>query len=309
MARDPIQPIVRVGRGVDLGADRFLAVAKLGAICVPLNWRLVPDELEFILADAGVSTLIFGDEFLAAVTDLEARPKLRGEGSDATHIQRYLQVGGELAPFAEDYTATCENAPDDEPEIGACDADELYIMYTSGTTGLPKGAVIPRRAIAAGLDGLADAWGWTSDDTLAHGLPLFHVHGLILGVLGALRTGAKLVHTGRPTPERYAAAGASMYFGVPTVWHRVVGSPAHARALAGTRVLVSGSAALPVPVFDQLRELTGQFDLVEATLDEVDLSAHRILAHKVSDTLCAMLDRQLACSTMPRRLVPSRIAS
>ena len=72
-----------------------------------------------------------------------------------------------------------------------------------------------------------------------------------------LRTGAKLVHTGRPTPERYAAAGASMYFGVPTVWHRVVGSPAHARALAGTRVLVSGSAALPVPVFDQLRELTG----------------------------------------------------
>jgi len=138
------------------------------------------------------------------------------------------------------------------------------VMYTSGTTGLPKGAVIPRRAVAAGLDGLADAWGWTPADTLCHGLPLFHVHGLILGVLGPLRVGSRLVHTGRPTPERYAAAaaaGATMWFGVPTVWSRVVADPAAARALSAARVLVSGSAALPVPVFDQLVALTGHAPL------------------------------------------------
>jgi fatty acid CoA ligase FadD36 len=132
------------------------------------------------------------------------------------------------------------------------------IMYTSGTTGLPKGAVISRRAIAAGLDGLADAWGWTPDDHLVHGLPLFHVHGLILGVLGPLRVGATLTHTGRPFPDRYAAAGGSMYFGVPTVWSRLVAEPDHARALSSARLLVSGSAALPIPVFEQLRDLTGQ---------------------------------------------------
>lgn len=132
------------------------------------------------------------------------------------------------------------------------------IMYTSGTTGLPKGAVIPRRAIAAGLDGLADAWGWTPADRLVHGLPLFHVHGLILGVLGPLRVGSRLTHTGRPSPERYAAARGSMYFGVPTVWSRIVGEAGHAAALASARLLVSGSAALPVPVFERLRELTGQ---------------------------------------------------
>lgn len=132
------------------------------------------------------------------------------------------------------------------------------IMYTSGTTGLPKGAVIPRRAIAAGLDGLADSWGWTPHDHLVHGLPLFHVHGLILGVLGALRVGSRLTHTGRPFPERYVAAGGSMYFGVPTVWSRIVAEPDLARQLASARLLVSGSAALPVPVFEQLRELTGQ---------------------------------------------------
>ncbi len=138
-------------------------------------------------------------------------------------------------------------------------ADEpALIMYTSGTTGLPKGAVISRRAIAADLDGLADAWQWTPGDTLIHGLPLFHVHGLILGVLGALRVGSKLRHTGRPTPDRYAAAQGSLYFGVPTVWSRVVAEPALARQLSNARLLVSGSAALPVPVFEQIRDLTGQ---------------------------------------------------
>lgn len=131
------------------------------------------------------------------------------------------------------------------------------VMYTSGTTGLPKGVVIPRRAIAAGLDGLADAWTWTPDDTLVHGLPLFHVHGLILGALGPLRVGSRLHHTGRPAPDRYAAAGGTMYFGVPTVWSRVVADAASARALRSARLLVSGSAALPSPVFDGLRELTG----------------------------------------------------
>ncbi len=131
------------------------------------------------------------------------------------------------------------------------------IIYTSGTTGAPKGVVLSRRAIAAGLDGLADAWGWTPDDTLVHGLPLFHVHGLVLGVLGALRVGSRLVHTGRPTPGAYASAGGTLFFGVPTVWGRVCAEPEAAAALRGARLLVSGSAPLPVPVFDQLLSLTG----------------------------------------------------
>ncbi|HTF10867.1 MAG TPA: acyl-CoA synthetase [Asanoa sp.] len=132
------------------------------------------------------------------------------------------------------------------------------VLYTSGTTGKPKGVPMTRDAIAACLDGLAAAWDWTADDRLVHALPLYHVHGLVLGVLGALRTGSRLHHTGRPRPDLLAAAGGSLYFAVPTIWHRVAAAPDAARELRNARLLVSGSAALPAGVFAAIKDLTGQ---------------------------------------------------
>lgn len=149
-----------------------------------------------------------------------------------------------------DRASTAELEPVDPQQIA-------IILYTSGTTGAPKGVLLSHYAIAAGLDGLAQAWAWTSADTVAHGLPLFHTHGLILGVLGSLHIGSRLVHTGKPTPQRYAETAATMYFGVPTVWTRITRDEPSARALSSARLLVSGSAPLPVPVFERLRELTG----------------------------------------------------
>ncbi|WP_072688140.1 acyl-CoA synthetase [Rhodococcus marinonascens] len=137
------------------------------------------------------------------------------------------------------------------------DSATAFVLYTSGTTGPPKGVLISRKAIATNLDALAEAWQWTSDDTLVHGLPLFHLHGLVLGVLGPLRIGSRLVHTVKPSPAAYAAARGTMYFGVPTVWSRIADDPDSACALSGARLLVSGSAPLPVPVFEKIRELTG----------------------------------------------------
>ncbi|MBV9291746.1 MAG: AMP-binding protein [Frankiales bacterium] len=126
------------------------------------------------------------------------------------------------------------------------------LVYTSGTTGPPKGVLLSRRAMAACLDGLSDVWQWSQEDVLAHALPLFHVHGLVLGTLGPLRFGSRLVLTDGFGPVE----GATMYFGVPTMWSRT--DVESLRAMRGARLLVSGSAALPAPVFERVRELTGQ---------------------------------------------------
>lgn len=204
--------------------------ARVAVVPVPIDAG--PDERAHILRDSGAACFVGSHPWHDVAID---SVPLRSP----TAPLRSMPAGG-----------ATDQAPEDEATA--------MIMYTSGTTGPPKGVLVSRRAIAADLDALAHAWAWTSDDTLAHGLPLFHVHGLILGVLGPLRIGSAVVHTGRPTPGAYAEASASLYFGVPTVWSRIVAEPASARALRGARLLVSGSAALPAPVFDGIASLCGQ---------------------------------------------------
>ncbi|WP_435122717.1 acyl-CoA synthetase [Amycolatopsis thermoflava] len=155
-------------------------------------------------------------------------------------------------------------SPGDLPEEPGDEAPAL-IVYTSGTTGPPKGVVLPRRAISSTLDALEDAWQWTADDVLVHALPLFHVHGLILGILGPLRRGGTVHHAGKFATDviaRELSTEATMMFGVPTMYHRIaeeVGSnPELAKALSGARLLVSGSAALPVHDHERIRAATGQ---------------------------------------------------
>ena len=135
---------------------------------------------------------------------------------------------------------------------GELPEDTLLVLYTSGTTGPPKGAVISRQAVAQNIDALAGNWQWTARDTLVHALPLFHVHGLVLGLFGTLRVGGHLVWLERFSPEAVAGAlrqGATMLFAVPTMYHRLFD---HRDALRGARLLISGSAALPVREHERL---------------------------------------------------------
>jgi fatty acid CoA ligase FadD36 len=190
-------------------------------------------------------------EMMHVLSDSGAALVLAGEDEPGVEMESWTSCGVPIASVS----VSEHGAPPSGPTPGL-DGTAL-VLYTSGTTGVPKGVPITGRAIAADLDALAEAWAWTPEDTLAHGLPLFHVHGLVLGLLGPLRVGSKLVHTGKPTPEGYAKAHGSLYFGVPTVWSRICADPASAAALSGARLLVSGSAALPAPVFAKLEALTG----------------------------------------------------
>ncbi|MEU8724611.1 acyl-CoA synthetase [Streptomyces antimycoticus] len=232
-----------------LGAAGAVAARIAGAPVVAVRATATP---ETVVAVVGA--------LLAGVPVVPVPPD--SGPAERDHILR--DSGATLLLTGEAMEAPIETVPVDPAERAAWTKPEpdaestAFILYTSGTTGAPKGALISRRAVAADLDGLAAAWAWTAEDTLVHGLPLFHVHGLVLGVLGALRTGSRLVHTGKPTPAAYAAAGGSLYFGVPTVWNRIVQDPDSARVLASARLLVSGSAPLPAPVFRDLERLTGQ---------------------------------------------------
>jgi malonyl-CoA/methylmalonyl-CoA synthetase len=150
------------------------------------------------------------------------------------------------------------------PSSRVDDEAPAIVVYTSGTTGPPKGVLLPRRAIASNLDALSDAWAWTGEDVVAHGLPLFHVHGLILGILGPLRLGGGAWHLGRFSSEAAAEAlsgGATMLFGVPTMYHRLAAdleaSSSLASAVASARLLVSGSAALPAADHERISAACG----------------------------------------------------
>lgn len=217
------------------------AVAVTGALlagvaAVPLNPKSGEKELAHILSDSAPSLVLAapGAELPAALGGLD-RLDVDASGTG---------------------TVPAEESSDTDPAL---------VVYTSGTTGPPKGAVIPRRALATTLDALADAWQWTGDDVLVHGLPLFHVHGLVLGILGPLRRGGSVRHLGRFSTEgvtRELTDGATMLFGVPTMYHRIAEAlpddPGLAKALGRARLLVSGSAALPVHDHERIHAATGR---------------------------------------------------
>ncbi|MFJ9741229.1 acyl-CoA synthetase [Streptomyces sp. NPDC101166] len=214
-----------------------VGVLLAGAAVVPLNPKSGERELGHILADSAPSLVL------------------------AAPGERLPEAAGHLARVDVDVHARGAGAGFARVD----DGDPALVVYTSGTTGPPKGAVLPRRALVSTLDALADAWQWTADDVLVHGLPLFHVHGLVLGVLGPLRRGGAVRHLGRFSAEAVARelnAGATMLFGVPTMYHRLAealpGDPELVKALSGARLLVSGSAALPVHDHERIAAATGR---------------------------------------------------
>jgi O-succinylbenzoate-CoA ligase len=156
--------------------ESFFALAKLGAICVPLNWRLVPDELAFILRDSGASTLLFGGEFLGSAEALQRR----GGGENGTAVTRWIHVGNDSdrPAWALSYDALQAAAGEDEPEIGGAEDDTLYIMYTSGTTGLPKGAVHTHDTAIWSVLTINSTVDLRLGDRYLVSLPLFHVGAL-----------------------------------------------------------------------------------------------------------------------------------
>ena len=233
--------------------ESFFAIAKLGAISVPLNWRLVPEELAFILKDSGAAVLVYGEEFASAAADLHQR------GTQATNLREWICVGGERADFARDYEALTAEAAVDEPEIAACDDDDLYVMYTSGTTGLPKGAVHSHdSALWASLTILTTADLRYRDRYLV-ALPLFHV-GALTPMTGNVHRGLTnvVVRSFDPgqTWELIEREKITAILAVPAMLNFMLQVPQkNSVDFSSLRWCMSGAAPVPVSLIEAYDEL------------------------------------------------------
>lgn len=265
-----------------------LACLRLRAVSVPVNPRSSAREVAHIVSDAQPALL---------VSCPELQELAQSSGAGATVCIDPEQ--GPTAAAGVDDSCTGDGAGDrtgddtnesravinardgDANEGGgaddASDEDLACLLYTSGTTGRPKGVMLSHGALAANDAALRQAWEWTSTDRLLHVLPLFHVHGLFVALHGALGSGAccRLApqFAGADTWQQLHEARASVFMGVPTMYHRLLASAPKTLPDLGTmRLFTCGSAPLRSDTLKDFETLTGQRILERYGMTEVGMA-------------------------------------
>jgi malonyl-CoA/methylmalonyl-CoA synthetase len=222
-----------------------VAALRAGLVLVPVNPQSTAAELRHIMAETKPAACAPGSAALGgAVAEIDPSVQRVGDGAVVTRPPAASRSGGTVA--------------------GALDAsgpgDAALILFTSGTTGRPKGAVHSHGSLWANAEALREAWRWSPDDRLVHALPMFHAHGLCVGLLGTLHAGAAAVLLPRfGVPEVLGACArfrATLFFGVPTMYHRLHAS-GRAGELGSLRLAVSGSAALPAALHVAIAAASG----------------------------------------------------
>jgi len=215
----------------------YVACVRMGLVVLPTNTAYGARELTHVVRDARPR---------AAIVDDPIRAELLAEIAPELH-----RLDPAIA-LPDGPTPPLDSATPESPTL---------LCYTSGTTGQPKGAVLSHANCLASAAGLEIAWRWTEHDRLLLALPLFHMHGLGVGLHGTLFTGASAVLYRGFRPDDIIAGisshEASLFFGVPTMYHRLA-NHAEAAKLADLRLCVSGSAPLPASLHEQIERVGHQ---------------------------------------------------
>ncbi|MDQ6816608.1 MAG: AMP-binding protein [Actinomycetota bacterium] len=218
----------------------WLAALRAGLVVVPVNPAYTASEIGRIVRSAHPA---------AAVVE---------RNEQAGHMR--MAAERPLKIFGVDLDGPDRGSDQLEPPTGD---DPALVIYTSGTTGEPKGALLSHANLLASATAVAMAWRWEPHDRLLLSLPLFHVHGLAVGLGGSLCAGGEIVLRPRFDASDVAEScvdGITMFFGVPAMYQRLAASSA-AQALRGLRLLVSGSAPLPAALAHVVEQQAGQLPL------------------------------------------------
>ncbi len=245
-----VQPGDRVAAQVDksIGAlVLYLATIRAGAAFLPLNTAYTPAEIEYFIGDAEPALFVCRPQSESALRPLAAAAGARLHTLDADGR------GGSWGELAQAGAAEFDAAARGDDDLAA-------ILYTSGTTGRSKGAMLSHRNLASNALTLAQYWQFSAEDVLLHALPIFHTHGLFVAINTVLVAGASMIYLPRFEARELIALmpRASVLMGVPTFYTRLLDEPAlNAEVARNMRLFVSGSAPLLVETHRAFEARTG----------------------------------------------------
>jgi malonyl-CoA/methylmalonyl-CoA synthetase len=265
LARLGVKPGDRVAAQVDKSADAllvYLAALRAGAVYLPLNSAYTTGEIRYFLSDAEPTVFVCRPEVAAEMNVLATEvgvPRVETLGSTG---------GGSLMETARAETPEFEDVARTRDDLAA-------ILYTSGTTGRSKGAMLSHGNLASNAEVLRDTWRFTPEDRLLHALPIFHTHGLFVATNVTLMTGSSLIYLSSFNANEIIRLlpRATVMMGVPTFYTRLLAREDFTRDLvAHMRLFVSGSAPLSAETHKEFQERTGHAILERYGMTETNMN-------------------------------------
>lgn len=239
----------------------YLACLRAGIIYLPLNTAYTENELGYFVSNAEPSAVVCHPDSLAIFTRMQDTQRQHIFTLDASDQ-------GSLIDHIRDTTADFESV--------ACDKNDIaVILYTSGTTGRPKGAMISHGNLAANGQALQQAWNWQPDDVLLHALPIFHIHGLFVACHNVLLGGSKMLFVPKFDSKTITRLlpKATVFMGVPTFYTRLLDEADFNRDCCNNmRLFISGSAPLLEQTFEDFQQRTGHIILERYGMTETGMN-------------------------------------